>query len=50
VTDADGNYIISGLPEGSYTVTVLGQNTTPASQNVTVEREAPWGRTSFTIN
>jgi hypothetical protein len=50
VTDADGNYVIEGLPEGVYTVTVLGQSTTPLSRSVTVEREAPWGRTSFTIN
>lgn len=50
VTDADGNYSLTGLPEGSYTVTVLGQSTTPANRVVTVDREARWGRTSFTIN
>lgn len=50
LTDADGNYVFSGLPEGSYTVTVTGQSTTPANRPVTVDRETPWGRTSFTIN
>ena len=45
VTNADGNYVFEFLPEGTYTVSVAGGG----SQQVTVGREAPWGRTSFTV-
>jgi hypothetical protein len=48
-TDADGNYLSTGLPAGDYTVTVQGQTTVPASVLVTVNRETAFGRTSFRI-
>jgi hypothetical protein len=44
-TNADGNYVFEFLPDGTYTVSVAGGS----SQQVTVGREAPWGRTSFTV-
>ena len=50
LTDSDGNYSFTGLPEGSYTVAVQGYSTTPANRSVTVDREARWGRTSFVVN
>jgi hypothetical protein len=43
-TNGDGNYVFEGLPDGTYTVSVGGQ-----SQQATVGRELPWGRTSFTV-
>ena len=46
-TDADGNYVFTGLPDGAYVVAVAGAS--PASQSVTVASQAPWGRTSFTV-
>ncbi len=46
-TDADGNYLFDGLPDGSYTVSLPGGD--PASRAVTVARTAPWGRTSFVV-
>ncbi len=46
-TDGDGNYVFVGLPDGEYGVTVAGGS--PASQNVTVAGQAPWGRTSFAV-
>jgi hypothetical protein len=44
VTNAEGNYGFAGLPDGEYVVSVGG-----LSQRVTVGRELPWGRTSFTV-
>ena len=46
-TAGDGTYRFTGLPDGNYTVAVAGAD--PASQNVTVARNAPWGRTSFVV-
>ena len=49
ITDPDGNYSFAGLPEGDYSVTVPGRVTSPPSRQVTVAREAYWGRTSFAV-
>ena len=43
-TNSTGNYVFDNLPDGNYTVSVGG-----LSQSVTVGRELPWGRTSFTV-
>jgi hypothetical protein len=49
-TDADGNYSLDYLPEGTYAVGVPGYATTPASLQVNVVRDGAWGRSSFVVN
>ncbi|MEP7359761.1 MAG: carboxypeptidase regulatory-like domain-containing protein, partial [Anaerolineales bacterium] len=49
VTDADGNYLFENLPDGAYTVQVIGYPATPPTWAVTVSRQAAWGRTSFSV-
>jgi hypothetical protein len=48
-TDADGNYVFSNLPEGSYHVSVPLCTTTPAGHDLTLHRQDDWGQTSFTV-
>jgi Carboxypeptidase regulatory-like domain/Beta-galactosidase len=49
LTDSDGNYQFSGLPDGVYHVSVHGFATHPASYDVNVGREIYWGQTSFAV-
>ncbi|MEP7355873.1 MAG: carboxypeptidase regulatory-like domain-containing protein [Anaerolineales bacterium] len=49
VSDSDGTYSFTGLPEGEYTVTVPGYVTNIPSRQVTVGRELYWGRTNFAL-
>ena len=49
LSDSDGNYQFSALPDGDYHVSVQGLAANPASYDITVDRQRYWGQTSFAV-